>query len=112
MSLPGDSEVKNPPAIWEIQVWSLVWEDPLEKGMAAHCSILAWETPWTEEPGGLQFMESQRVVHNWMTEAHNKVINIYLNMINMFKCVYYNQYKNAFLFLTHPLYVVRVILFW
>ena len=39
----------------------LVWEDPLEKGMATHSSIFAWEFPWTEEPGGLQSMESQRV---------------------------------------------------
>ena len=37
------------------------WEDPLEKEMATHCSILAWETPWTEEPGGLQSVGSQRV---------------------------------------------------
>ena len=43
----------------------LSWEDPLEKGMATHCSILAWRIPWTEEPGRLQTMESQRVGHNW-----------------------------------------------
>ena len=41
--------VKNPPAIWETWVQSLGWEDPLEKGMAAHCSILAWRIPQTEE---------------------------------------------------------------
>ena len=45
--------VKNPPAMQEIWVQSLGWEDPLEKGMATHSSILAWEIPWTEEPGGL-----------------------------------------------------------
>ena len=45
--------VKNPPAIEETQVGSLSWEDPLEKGMAIHSSILAWRIPWTEEPGGL-----------------------------------------------------------
>ena len=45
--------VKNPPAIWEALVQSLVWEDPLEEGMATHSSILAWESPRTEEPGGL-----------------------------------------------------------
>ena len=61
----------NLPAIWETQVWSLGWEDPLEKGMATHSSILAWRTPWTEEPGGLQFMGSHRVIHNWMTNTHN-----------------------------------------
>ena len=40
------------------------WEDPLEKGMATHSSILTWRIPWTEEPGGLQSMESQRVIHD------------------------------------------------
>ena len=44
--------VKNPPAMQETQVRSLGQEDPLEKGMAKHSSILAWEIPWTEEPGG------------------------------------------------------------
>ena len=52
---------KNLPALQETQVRSLGWEDPLEKGMATHFSILAWEIPWSEEPGGLQSMESQRV---------------------------------------------------
>jgi len=56
--------VKNLPAMQEIQVQSLGWEDPLEKGMATHSSILAWRIPWTEEPGGLQSMGSQRVGHN------------------------------------------------
>ena len=45
--------VKNLPAKWETQVWSLGREDPLEKEMATHSSIPAWEIPWTEEPGGL-----------------------------------------------------------
>ena len=56
--------VKNLPAMWEIQVPSLGWEDPLEKGMATHSNILAWRIPWTEEPGMLQSMGSQRVGHN------------------------------------------------
>ena len=56
--------VKNLPAIQEIQVQSLGWEDPLEKGMATHCSILAWGIPWTEEARGLQSMGSQRVRHD------------------------------------------------
>ena len=47
-----------------MQVQSLGQEDPLEKEMATHSSILAWKIPWTEEPGGLQSMESQRVEHN------------------------------------------------
>ena len=49
----------------KIWVWSLSWEDPLEKEMATHSSLLAWRIPWTEEPGGLQSMKSQRVGHDW-----------------------------------------------
>ena len=56
---PGGSPVKNLSAVHETQVPSLDWEDPLEKGKATHSSILAWEIPWTEGPGGLQFMGSQ-----------------------------------------------------
>ena len=56
--------VKNLPAMQETQVLSLAWEDPLEKGVATHSSILAWRVPWTEEPGRLQSMGSQRVGHN------------------------------------------------
>ena len=51
--------VKNLPAMQETWVRSLGWEDPLEKGMVTHSSILAWRIPWTEEPGGLQSMGSQ-----------------------------------------------------
>ena len=56
--------VKNLPAMQETQVQPLGWEDPLEKGMAIHSSILAWRIPWTEEPGGLESMGSQRVGHD------------------------------------------------
>ena len=56
--------VKNLPAVQETQVCSLGWEDPLEKEMANHSSIIAWRIPWTEEPGGLQSIGSQRVGHN------------------------------------------------
>ena len=55
----------------EIQVQSLCQEDPLEKEMATHSSILAWEIPWTGEPGGLQFMWLQRVGPNWATNTLN-----------------------------------------
>ena len=55
---------KNLSAMWEAWVQSLGWEDPLENEMATHSSILAWRIPWTEKPGGLQFMGSQRVGHN------------------------------------------------
>ena len=56
--------VKNPPAMQETWVRSLGQEDPLEEGMATHCSILAWRIPWTEELGGLQSLGSQRVGHD------------------------------------------------
>ena len=64
MCFPGDSLVKNMPAKQETQVQSLGWKDPLENEMATHFSILAWKIPWTEEPGGLKFMGSQRIGHN------------------------------------------------
>ena len=51
----------------ETWVWSLGLEEPMKKEIATHSSILAWEIPWTEEPCELQFMESQRAVHNWAT---------------------------------------------
>ena len=56
--------VKNAPEVQETRVRSLGREDPLEKGMATHFSILVWEIPWTEVPGGLQSMELQRVRHD------------------------------------------------
>ena len=56
--------VKNLPAMQETRVQPLGQEEPLGKGMAHHSSILAWRIPWTEEPGGLQSIESQRVGHN------------------------------------------------
>ena len=56
--------VQNLPVVQETQVPSLGWEDPLEKGIVTHSSILAWKIPWTEEPGGLQSVGSQRVRHD------------------------------------------------
>ena len=53
--------------MWETHVQSLGWEDPLEKEMVTHSSILAWRIPWTEKPGRLQSMGSQRVGHDWVT---------------------------------------------
>ena len=71
--IPGASLVaqlvKNLPAVQETWVWSLGWEDPLEKQMETHSSILAWKISWTEEPGGLQSMGSQRVRHDWATNS-------------------------------------------
>ena len=56
--------IKNLPAMRETWVLSLGWDDPLEEGIATHSSILAWRIPWTEEPGGLQSVGSQRVGNN------------------------------------------------
>ena len=56
--------VMNLPAVQENCIQSLGWKDPLEKGVATHSSILTWRVPWTEEPGGLQSMGSQRVRHD------------------------------------------------
>ena len=60
--------VKTLPAKQEMQIRSLGWEDLLEKEIATHSSILAWEIPWTEESGGLQSMGSQRVRYDLMTK--------------------------------------------
>ena len=72
--------VKNLPAMWETCVWSLGWEDLLEKGMATHSCIFASKIPWTEESGGLQYMGSRRVRHNWATNTSNKTTRGQVNM--------------------------------
>jgi len=58
------ARVKRLPAMQETWVRSLGWEDPLEKEVVTHSSTLAWKIPWTEKPGGLQSMRSQRVGHD------------------------------------------------
>ena len=60
----GAQMVKNLSAMWGTLIQSLGWKDPLEKGIATHSNILAWRFPWTEEPGGLQSLKSQRVRHD------------------------------------------------
>ena len=64
--------VKNLPVMQESQLWYLGQKDPLEKGMATHSSILVWEIPWTEEPGGPRFKGWQRVRHDWATSFHTE----------------------------------------
>ena len=66
--------VKNLPAIQQTWVQSLRREDSPEKGMATHCSTLAWKIPWTEESGGLQSMGSQRVGHDWATSIFTRAL--------------------------------------
>ena len=69
--------VKNLPAMWETQVRFLGWEDPLDKEMATHSSILTGRIPWTEESGRLQSMGSKRVRHDRATNPYpNPNINI------------------------------------
>ena len=69
--------VKNLLAMQETRVRSLGWEDPLEKGMATHSSILAWRIPWTEEPGRLQSVELDRTerthTHNLEKKSHKQI---------------------------------------
>ena len=78
--------VKNPPVKQETQVQSLGGEDPLKKEMAAHCSILAWEIPRTEEPGGLQSMRSQRVRQD-LAAKPPIILNIYIHTVTYTKLI-------------------------
>ena len=66
--------VKNLPAMQEMQVQFLGWEQPLEKDMATHSSILAWDIPWTKEPGGLQSMGLRRVEKTERLTLHTHVL--------------------------------------
>ena len=66
--------VKNLVAVWETWIRSLGQEDPLEKGMATHSSILPWRIPWTEEPGGLRSMGLQRVRHDLVTKQKQQLM--------------------------------------
>ena len=69
--------VSGPPAVQETQVPSLGGEDPLEEEMATHSSVLAWESPWTEEPGRPQFMGLQRGRHNLATKQKHQYKDCY-----------------------------------
>ena len=81
--VPGAQTVKNLPVMQETRVQSPGWEVPLEKWMAIHSSILAWRTPWTEKPGGLQYVGSQKVGHNWATNTHPPTIKNHLANADM-----------------------------
>ena len=76
--------VKRLPTIWETRVRSLGQEDPLEKNMATHSSILAWEIPWTEKPDRLQSMGLQRVGHDWATSLQD-TIQYYFQFESIFR---------------------------
>ena len=81
--------VKNQPAMQETWVQSLGQEDSLEKGMATHSSILAWEIPWTEEPGGLQSMGSQRVGNNLAMKQQQQ--QLYVCVFILYIYIYVNK---------------------
>ena len=83
-SSPVAQTVKNVPAMWETWVQYLGREDPLEKEMATHSSILAWRIPWTEEPGRLQSMGSQRAGHDGATSV---VVLVFWGTSKMFSTV-------------------------
>ena len=85
--------IKNPPAVQETQVWSLHWEDPLEKGMATHSSILAWRIPWTEEPGGLQSRGLQRVRHDWATNIFTLLTKVCIVKALIFPVIMYRCWE-------------------
>ena len=79
--------------------WILGQENPLEKGMGTHSSVLAWKIPWTEEPGGLQSMGSQRVRHGWVTNthAHTRPALLYLMTYlakNFFQDIFFKIFAN------------------
>ena len=107
-------KVKNLSAMQDTWVWSLDQEDSLEKGTATHSSIFAWRIPWTEKPGGLQSMGSQRVRHDWATNTFTafttKVIansslllrhesffwSTYMLLWILSKCNSYSDFNNSF----------------
>ena len=80
----------------ETPVLSLGQEDPLEKEMATHSRILAWRIPWTEEPGGPQFMGSQRVGHDWLTKHFHFFFHIPGKMFSTLQAyvTYFKSHKN------------------
>ena len=125
--------VKNLSAVQETEVWSLGWEDLLEKAMAPHSSIFAWRIPWTEGPDGWQSMGRQRVRHRWVTDTHthhlpgkpgtcsflhvvlihrllwwlNKVMGIKHQHCPLYSNNWFNDHNNNnFFLLMFPLYVL------
>ena len=90
--------VKNLPAMQEIWVWSLGWEDALEEGMANHSNIVAWGNPWTKEPGRLQSTGLHRVRHDWsdLTCTHIHYICIMYMYNNVYICMIIYTHKYTY----------------
>jgi len=102
--------VKRVSTIWETRVQSLGQEDPLEKEMAIHSSTIAWKIPWTEEPGRLQSMGSQRVGHDWATSLHVNDKPSYTEYLQCpGRCVKCSQWIIAFHFYTYPMVWKQVL---
>ena len=89
----GGSDGKET-CLWETQIQPLGQEDPLEKEKATHSSILAWEIPWTEEPGGLQSMGLQRVRHDWVTNSFT--FTFWMNFTSKLYIVLENSLQKGF----------------
>ena len=110
--------VKTLPEMQEIQVWSLGQEDPLEKGMRTHSSILAWRIPRTEKPGGLQSAGLHRVRHDWSNLAHNtrKYVYVYAYICKCMCVPYtYTYFICAYIFKNFNPKIVLInlyMLFW
>ena len=82
--------VKNLPAMQEAWIWSLGWEDPMEKEMVTFSSILTWRIPWTGEPGRLQSTGLQRVRHDWATSLSlsNRFSRQWPESLSVFSCFF------------------------
>ena len=88
--------VKNLSAVQETGVQSLGWEDPLKKEMATHSSILAWKISWTDGPGGLQSMGSQRVGHDWATNTYTHFLGPLRNLFSSGLLAFKNLFEDFF----------------
>ena len=87
--------LKNLPAMWEIWAQSLGWQDPLDKGMVIHSSILAWRIPWTE-PGKLQSMGLQKVRYHWVTNTFTSLsLHIYVFHVYIHRTHKYTYYTHT-----------------
>ena len=81
--------------VQETQIWSLGWEDPLEKEMTTHYSILAWRIPWTEEPGGLHSMWLQRVRQDWWDNTFPLLLYLTIYYIVWISCLLFSHFVTS-----------------
>ena len=100
LGFPGGSDSTESACSAGDMVWSMDREDPLEKEMATYSSILAWRIPWTEEPGGLQSMGSQRVRHDWATNITLLIHYIYNYLHGVY--IAFSSVAQSYLILCEP----------